>query len=193
MSRLFNLMKRRAALVSLPKAGEAAPQEYMDAQLKKQVLRTFTYGLYAVSCANEGEVNAFTANWLSQVSFEPPLVAVSIENNTKSLPMIQRSRNFIINVLYSDGQDESKPNRKLAGQLGKSALKYPDKLAGIEYTFGPGGAPILRDALGWVACEVKHMVEAGDSTLVIAEVVEVGAQGEGQPLTMNETGFKHAG
>jgi flavin reductase (DIM6/NTAB) family NADH-FMN oxidoreductase RutF len=158
----------------------------MDPQIKKQVLRTFTYGLYAVSCANEGEVNAFTANWLSQVSFDPPLVAVSIENNTKSLPMILRSRAFIINVLRSG-------DRELAGQLGKSALKQPDKLSGVEYTPGPGGSPILRNALGWVACEVKHTIEAGDSTLVIAEVVEVGMQGEGQPLTMNEAGFRHAG
>ncbi len=165
----------------------------MDQQLKKQVLRTFTYGLYAVSCVNEGEVNAFTANWLSQVSFEPPLIAVSIENTTKSLPMILRSRAFIVNVLRTDGQDDEKPNRKLAGQLGKSALKYPDKLEGIAWTPGPGGAPILHDALAWVACEVKHTAEAGDSTLVIAEVVDLGMQSEGQPLTMNEAGFRHAG
>lgn len=165
----------------------------MDPQLKKQVLRTFTYGLYAVSCAYEGEVNAFTANWLSQVSFEPPLVAVSIENQTKSLPMIRGSRNFIINVLHSDEQNAERPNRGLAGQLGKSALKVPEKLTGIAYTLGPGGVPILRDALAWVACEVKQMTEAGDSTLVVAEVVEVGMQGEGPSLTMNEAGFRHAG
>jgi len=158
----------------------------LEPQLKKQVLRTFTYGLYAVSCANEGEVNAFTANWLTQVSFEPPLVAVSIENTTKSLPMILRSRKFIINV-YREG------DRELAGQLGKSALKHPEKLADVAYTPGPGGAPILRDALAWVACEVRHTVEAGDSTLVVAEVVEVGMQDEGQPLTMKAAGFRHAG
>ncbi len=158
----------------------------MDPQLKKQVLRTFTYGLYAVSCANEGEVNACTVNWLSQVSFEPPLIAVSIENYTKSLPMILRSRAFLINV-YRSG------DRELAGKLGKSALKSPEKLVGIDYTVGPGGAPILHDALAWVACEVKNTVEAGDSTLLVAEVVDVGILGEGQPLTMNEAGFRHAG
>jgi len=166
---------------------------WMDAQLKKQVLRTFTYGLYAVSCVDEGVVNAFTANWLSQVSFEPPLIAVSIENETKSLPMILRSRAFVVNVLRTDGQDEAKPNRALAGALGKSALKNPDKLEGIAYTPGPGGAPILEDALAWVACEVRHTVEAGDSTLVVGEVVDLGTLGEGQPLTMNEAGFRHAG
>ncbi len=158
----------------------------MDPQVKKQVLRTFTYGLYVVSCADAGEVNAFTANFLSQVSFDPPLVAVSIENNTKSLPMILHSRFFVINVLCSGDRD-------LAGQLGKSALKHPEKLTGVEYTPGYKGAPILHNALAWVACEVQRTAEAGDSTLVVAEVVDVGMQGEGQALTMSEAGFRHAG
>jgi flavin reductase (DIM6/NTAB) family NADH-FMN oxidoreductase RutF len=158
----------------------------MDQQIKKQALRSFTYGLYVISCANEGEVNAFTINWLSQVSFEPPLVAASIENTAKSLPMILRSRKFLINVLRSG-------DRELAGLLGKSALKHPEKLAGVAYTPGPDGAPILQDALSWVACEVRHTTEAGDSTLVIAEIVEAGVLSDGEPLTMREAGFRHAG
>jgi flavin reductase (DIM6/NTAB) family NADH-FMN oxidoreductase RutF len=158
----------------------------MDPKIKKQVLRTFTYGLYAVSCANEGEVNIFTANWLSQVSFDPPLVAVSIENASKSLPMIQRSRIFTVNVLRSG-------DRELAGKLGKTARDHPDKLAGIGFDIGANGCPILHNALAWVACEVRHTAQAGDSTLVIGEVVDVGMLGEGQPLTMAEAGFRHAG
>lgn len=158
----------------------------MDPALKKQVLRTLTYGLYAVSCADEGEVNIFTANWLTQVSFDPPLLAVSVENITKSLPMILRSRKFTVNVLRSGG-------RELAAKLGKSALLHPDKLATIQYEPGPNGCPILQDALAWVACDVRHSVEAGDSTLIVAEVVDVGMLGEGQPLTMTEAGFRHAG
>src|SRR5438552_5466703 len=151
----------------------------MDASTKKKVLRTFTYGLYAVSCANEGEVNIFTANWLTQVSFDPPLVAVSIENDSKSLPMILRSRIFTVNVLRAGG-------RELAGKLGKSAIQHPDKLTGIAYELGANGCPILQDALGWVACTVLHTTEAGDSTLIVGEVVDVGMLGEGQPLTMAE-------
>ncbi len=158
----------------------------MDPNLKKQVLRTFTYGLYAVSCADEGEVNIFTANWLTQASFDPPLIAISVENISKSLPMILRSRIFTINVLRSG-------ERELAGKLGKSALQYPDKLANIALHLGTNGCPILDNALAWVACTVRHTVEAGDSTLLVAEVVDVGMLGEGQPLTMAEAGFRHAG
>ena len=158
----------------------------MDAAVKKQALRLFTYGLYAVMTSDKDEVNAFTANWLTQVSFEPPLVAVSIENDAKSLTMIRNSGTFTINVLRT-GQ------RELAGTLGKSALKAPDKLAGIPHTKTEEGYPILESAVGWVACEVRQMVLTGDSTLVIAEVVDAGLLAEGQPLTMAEAGFRHAG
>lgn len=158
----------------------------MEQAIKKKVLRTFTYGLYAISCADGGEVNIFTANWLTQVSFEPPLLALSVENDSKSLPMILRSRVFTVNVLRS-GQ------RELAGKLGKSAIYHPDKLAGIAFELGANGCPVLNEALAWVACEVKHTMEAGDSTLLLAEVVDTGLLGEGQPLTMVEAGYRHAG
>jgi len=158
----------------------------MDPAVKKHVLRLFTYGLYAVMCADDDEVNAFTANWLTQVSFDPPLLAVSVENVTKSLPMILRSRKFTVNVLRSGQRD-------LAGKLGKSALKFPDKLVGIAYDMPLEGYPVLRDAAAWVACVVRDTVPAGDSTLLVAEVVDTGILTEGQPLTMVEAGFRHAG
>jgi flavin reductase (DIM6/NTAB) family NADH-FMN oxidoreductase RutF len=158
----------------------------LDQHLKKQVLRTFTYGLYAVSCANEGEVNIFTANWLTQVSFDPPLLALSVENISKSLPMILRSRKCTVNVLRSG-------DRELAGKLGKSALQHPDKLVNISFHPGLNGCPILDVALAWVACDVRNIVEAGDSTVIIAEVIDVGLLAEGLPLTMAEAGFRHAG
>lgn len=158
----------------------------MDPKVKRQVLRTFTYGLYAVSCVDAGEVNVFTANWLSQVSFDPPLLVLSVENMSKSLPMMLGSRVFTVNVLRSG-------DRELAGKLGKSALQHPDKLVGIGYDVGANGCPILHEALAWVACEVRHTAEAGDSLLIVAEVVDTGMLAEGQALTMAEAGFRHAG
>jgi flavin reductase (DIM6/NTAB) family NADH-FMN oxidoreductase RutF len=161
---------------------------FMDSAVKKQALRLFTYGLYVVTCVDGDEVNAFTVNWLSQVSFEPPLVAVSVENTSKSLSMILRSRRLTINVLRS-GEE----GRKLAGLLGKSALKSPDKLQGVRFDLLADDTLTLHDALGWVTCEVRQTVEAGDSSLVVAEVINAGMQAEGEPLTMREAGFRHAG
>src|SRR2546421_2707595 len=152
----------------------------MDPNIKRQVLRTFTYGLYVVSCADEGEINAFTANWLSQASFDPPLLMISVENASKSLPMILRSRVFTVNVLRSG-------SRALAGKLGKSAVRDPEKMAGIEYEIGANGCPILHDALAWVACEVRHTAPAGDSTLIIPEVVDTSMLAEGPAPSIAES------
>ncbi len=158
----------------------------MDPTVRKQALRLFTYGLYIVMCNDNGTINGFTANWLSQVSFEPPLVAVSVENDSKSLPMMLHSGTFTINVMRS-GQ------RELAGKLGKSALKDPSKLENINYALNEQGQPIWLDGLAWVACAVHQHSVTGDSTLVVAEVVDAGVVAEGQPLTMVEAGFRHAG
>jgi flavin reductase (DIM6/NTAB) family NADH-FMN oxidoreductase RutF len=157
----------------------------MDPAIKKQALRMFTYGLYAVTSIDGNDINAFTANWLTQVSFEPPLLAVSVENDSKSLPMIQHSGKFAVNVLRS-GQ------RALAGALGHSALKKPDKLANIAYN-RHGDYIVLQDAQAWVGCEVRQTMPAGDSTLILAEIVDAGVIAEGPPLTMAAAGFSHAG
>ena len=82
----------------------------LDQAAKKSVLRLFTYGLYAVTCAHEDVANVFTANWLTQVSFDPPMVAVSVENDSASLPLILASGLFAVNV-YAAGE------RELAGAL----------------------------------------------------------------------------
>ncbi|MBO0796648.1 MAG: flavin reductase [Ktedonobacteraceae bacterium] len=158
----------------------------MDPKVKRQVLRTYTYGLYVVMCQDGDEVNGFTANWLTQVSFDPPLVAVSVENETKSLPMIKNSRKFTINTLRSGQRD-------LAGHMGQSALKKPDKLNGISYTARPDGVIIFDEGLAWTACEAREFIPAGDSTLVVAEVVDAGMIADGPSLTMAEAGFRHAG
>lgn len=158
----------------------------MDEAVKKSVLRLFTYGLYIVTVREGERVNGFTANWLSQVSFTPPLVAVSVENDSASLPMIRASGEFAVCVLEA-GQ------RGLAGQLGKSLNRAPDKLDGISIATAPGGFPVLGDSLGAVVCRQTGELLCGDSTLVLGEVVEAVQFREGEPLDMRAAGYRHAG
>lgn len=158
----------------------------MDDAVKKEALRLFTYGLYAVSVEEAGVRNAFTANWLSQVSFDPPMIALSIENTSASLPLARGAGRFVVNV-YDAGQ------RELAGRLGKSLSRSPDKLAGIALGATPSGQPYLLDALAWVEVAIAHEAPAGDSTLLIGQVVDAGMLRRAEPLTMLAAGFKHAG
>jgi flavin reductase (DIM6/NTAB) family NADH-FMN oxidoreductase RutF len=52
---------------------------------------------------------------------------------------------------------------------------------------------VLEAALGWVECRVQGTIPAGDHVLMVAEVVGVGQNREGTPLTMKEAGFRYAG
>lgn len=160
----------------------------LDQQAKKMILRQFTYGLYAVTAAHDGDRGVFTANWLSQVSFEPPLVALSVEKDSATLPLIRASGKFAICPL-KDGQ------KGLAGDLGRPRERAGDKFAVYDLAThdSPSGVPVLDDTLGYVTCAVLNETDAGDSVVLIGEVIEAEVFADGDPLTMRAAGFRHAG
>src|SRR6266581_2516468 len=116
------------------------------------------------------------------------LYAVTVENTSKTIGMIRDAHHFAVNVL-SQGQ------RELAGKLGRSSANTPQKLKGVKTKPAPvSGAPILAETLGWLECRVVATLPSGDHTLVLGEVVEAGVEHDGgQPLTLQEAGFKYAG
>jgi flavin reductase (DIM6/NTAB) family NADH-FMN oxidoreductase RutF len=159
----------------------------MDAGLKKTVLRMFTYGLYAITARHGADLSIMTANWLTQCSFEPPLVTLAVEADSHSRQVIEGGGAFAINI-YESGQ------RELAGSLGRTFAKHPEKLHEVAWKPGPlTGSPLLDTALGWVECKIVSSLSAGDHVLFVAAVVEVGLDREGIPLTLKEAGFKYAG
>jgi flavin reductase (DIM6/NTAB) family NADH-FMN oxidoreductase RutF len=159
----------------------------MDEAAKKQVLRLFPYGLYAVT-AREGEtVAAMTVNWVTQVSFAPPMIAVSMERESRTRAMVMRTGVFALCVFAAE-------QRELAGLLGRHSAKVPDKFAAVAWS--PGGAtgcPLIAETLGALECHVVNALEAGDSVLILAAVIEAHALHDSEPLTMRAAGFKHAG
>ncbi|MGQ0714485.1 MAG: flavin reductase family protein [Gemmatimonadaceae bacterium] len=160
----------------------------MDPDIKKRVLRNVVYGLYALGVRHEGVAHAMTLNWMTQVSFEPPMIAVAIEKESRTLPMVQAARAFAISIFPTGA-------RQLAGRLGRHSRNVPDKLDGVAHRpASVSGAPILDEATGWLDCRVDQEVDAGDHVLVIAEVVDVGVGSvEAETLTLKETGFRYAG
>lgn len=160
----------------------------MDASAKRTVLRHFSYGLYVVTVVADGEEHGMTANWATQAAFEPPMVAVAIENTSRTIEMIRDAHHFGLSVLHQD-------QRELAGRLGRSSDQAPDKLRGIRTTPAPvTGTPVLADCIGWLECRVISALPAGDHTLVLGEVLEAGVEkGDAKPLTLQGAGFKYSG
>jgi flavin reductase (DIM6/NTAB) family NADH-FMN oxidoreductase RutF len=158
----------------------------LDPDVKKAALRQFTYGLYALGTVRGAECNLATVNWASQVSFEPPLIAVSVENDSHSIELIGASGVFALSIFGDDTREE-------AGILGKRWKLRPEKIDAVSYHSGVTGCPILKDALASIECRVIGSMPAGDSTLFVGEVIAAHREREGTPLTMAAAGFRHAG
>ena len=160
----------------------------MDETAKQHVLRQFPYGLYALTVTHDGEEHGMTANWVTQASFDPPMVAVAVENTSRTIGMIRDARHFAINLFQ-------RTQRDVAGKLGRSSAQAPHKLKGIKTKPAPAsGVPLLVDALGWVECRLVTTLPAGDHTVVLGEVLNAGVEhGDAQPLTLGEAGFTYAG
>ncbi len=158
----------------------------MDQEQRRTTLRAFTYGLYAVGVRDGEAVNAFTANWCTQVSFDPPLLALSVEKDSRSLPMLRAGRVFTVAV-FDEG------DRETAGTLGRSSTRMPDKLDKVAWFAAPNGCPVPEGALGYIECALQNEMDAGDSVLVLAEVRDAHWLRDGNPLTMRAAGFRHAG
>ncbi len=129
-----------------------------------EVFRRLTNGLYVVGVAHGEQKDGFTAAWITQVSFSPLLLALSINPGHASYPILIAAERFAVSVL-SRGQVEA------ARHFGTQSGRVADKLAGWRWQTAPGGAPVLLDALAYLECHVAGRYAAGDHELVLGQVV----------------------
>jgi flavin reductase (DIM6/NTAB) family NADH-FMN oxidoreductase RutF len=146
------------------------------------LFRRLTHGVYVIGVADGPARAAFTAAWVMQASFDPPLLALSVHPGNASWPILERSRGFAVSVLRR-GQLE------LARHFGTTSARDHDKLAGIRWRPGRTGAPVLSDALAFFDCERGPVLPAGDHRVVLGRVLDGGIlDPDAIPMSYGEAG-----
>ena len=141
-----------------------------------------SYGVYVVGVAAGDRRDGFTAAWVMQASFDPLLLALSINSSNASYELLHAGGGFTVNVLKQGQLD-------LARRFGTRSGRDEDKLAGIRWRPGRIGAPILEQALAYFDCELAGRHRAGDHELVLGRVVDGKILDPGAaPLTYADTG-----
>ena len=79
----------------------------LNLEAKKILLRKIPHGLFicGVKDDEKNEVNGFTASWVTQGSFTPPLVVMAVRAEGSSHEIIKNTGKFSLNVLKSDQKD----------------------------------------------------------------------------------------
>lgn len=140
--------------------------------------RRLASGVSVVTALGEHGLTGMTASSVTSVSLRPPLLLVSLTNQSRTLAAIRARRAFAVHLLRSDQQE-------LAGRFAVSghqeAIDQPDHRVVL-------GAPVLPDVLAWSVCllEAEHVY--GDHTLVIGAVAVTQA-GIGRPLVWHDRAY----
>lgn len=127
----------------------------------KRALGRMVKGVQVVGAAHDGTVRAYTSHWVSQVSFEEPVVMASISPKHDTYPLIAASGVFSVSILAADqvdaGQYFSYPGRRFH-HIADEHLELVD------------GLPVVRDCVAWLRCEVFERTPMRDHDLFFAEV-----------------------
>ena len=142
------------------------------------LFQRLTQGVYVVGVAHGELRNAFTAAWVMQVSFDPLLLALSINPHHSSYGLLKEGQAFSVNVL-------KKGQLELAAHYGGPA--GPDKLALGEWTMGRR-VPLLLESLAWFECQLVGEHPTGDHVLVLGKVMVMPVPGTSYVAAVSSVG-----
>jgi flavin reductase (DIM6/NTAB) family NADH-FMN oxidoreductase RutF len=146
------------------------------------LFKTISSGVYVVGVAHRNRHNAFTAAWVTQVSYQPLLLGMSVNPQNWSYGLIRAERAFAVSVLTHEQSD-------LARRFGTQSGRTRDKLAAVTWFTGKTGAPILTDALAYFDCELQITRRAGDHVVIIGRVIDGAVlKPSAQPMVYAQTG-----
>ena len=160
----------------------------MEPQDKKLALRAINYGLYVLTATDGTDYGAGGVNWLTQASFDPPLVVAAVKADSGTAAIIAKTGSFAVNVLADDQLDIGKA-------FFRSTTVEGNMLNGHEFDASPQTAnPLLRATPYWFEARVTDTVVRGDHTVFVAEVVGAGVRdATAVPLLLRSTGMNYGG
>jgi 3-hydroxy-9,10-secoandrosta-1,3,5(10)-triene-9,17-dione monooxygenase reductase component len=150
-----------------------------DPATYRTVLGHFATGVTVITAIDGEEPVGMACNSFTSVSLEPALVLFCAAKSSTTWPRIQASGKWAANILGEDGEEVCR----------LFAQKGADRFAHISYTLGRTGSPILRESLAFVDCETEAEYDAGDHTIVVGRVLELGYASEAKPLLFYRGGY----
>ncbi|HIH97901.1 MAG TPA: High molecular weight rubredoxin [Thermoplasmata archaeon] len=138
-----------------------------------------SYGLYVVSSKMGEKFNGQIANTVTQVTSDPPKIAVVINKQNLTSDFIRESNVFTVSIL-----SKTSP-MKFIGHFGFKSGRELDKFEGMGYKVGVTGAPIITEnTIAYLEAEVVDSLDVGTHTIFIGKVVEAEIVGEyKEPMT----------
>ena len=141
----------------------------------REVMRRWVTGVAILTSGSREVRHGMTVSSLTSISVQPPLVAITMSNSTRTKHLVDETEFFAINLL-SEGQQALAD--RFAGRMSDSEDRFHD----LQIFYGECGAPMLTEAAAWLECKVVHKYEMPETTLYVGEVLNAHKAEDRPPL-----------
>ncbi len=161
----------------------------MDDELLNRVTWKIPNALALVGSRADDEWNGMTTSWITQVSMEPVLIGVGVDNSAVTHRLITASGAFTVN-LWSSGDTKTFVKFSKPAVFDAAAMTLNGRSVRTEAT----GAPVFDEAIAWMDCTVRDAKDYGTHTFFVGEIVAAGiTNDEVRPAAMSDTRMKYGG
>jgi 3,4-dihydroxy-2-butanone 4-phosphate synthase len=138
---------------------DAAAKQAETGRLMRNVMGHFATGVSVVTARDgAGAPVGTTANAISSVSLDPPLLLACLARSSETLAAIRERGRFAVNILAAEQRHHSDRFAKKGSAVGAHEVEFDDHELGV---------PVLPGALATIACAVESIYPAGDHEIVV--------------------------
>jgi flavin reductase (DIM6/NTAB) family NADH-FMN oxidoreductase RutF len=119
-----------------------------------------------------------TVSAFSSVSLDPPLILICIEKTASVYDALTSAPAFVVNFLSAKQEQIAR----------RFSIVDIDRFEGVGFSRTQNGIAVLDDVLGIVECRTFAQHDAGDHTIIVAEVEATRAE-NGSPLLYYRGGY----
>jgi flavin reductase (DIM6/NTAB) family NADH-FMN oxidoreductase RutF len=151
-----------------------------EAQFRRACSRFATGVAIAAVVDETGTPHGLTINSFTSVSLDPPLVLICISYHTPILQRFLHASHFGLSFLKADQWEISD----------RFAMRVDDRFDGISWQAGQFGVPLLSENLATMECATRQILDGGDHTILLAEVMAA-EMGAGDPLLFFDSSYQN--
>jgi 3,4-dihydroxy-2-butanone 4-phosphate synthase len=138
---------------------EAAARLAATGRQMREVMGHFATGVSIVTAKDSSAAPVgTTANAISSVSLDPPLLLACLARSSETLAAIRAERRFAINILAAEQRHHSDRFAKKGDAVDAHEVEFDEHDLGV---------PVLPGSLATVVCEVEAIHPAGDHEIVV--------------------------
>lgn len=131
----------------------------------RQAMSRFATGVTVVTTSSGGIDHAMTANSVTSVCLDPPMLLVCVEQAARFHDAVTSAGTFAVSIMAAAGEEQA--------AWFATRGRPDDQFAGIAHERGPHtGAPLLHGALVHLECRVRDVHTGGDHSIVVADVLD---------------------